>query len=56
MTDLPLLSLGNDVYVQELESNGLTLLVNDEDEGQNYYYFARRADVGHSFSTSCAGG
>ena len=42
MTDLPSLSPGHDVYVQELEANGLTLLVNDEDEGQNYYYFARK--------------
>jgi hypothetical protein len=42
MTDLPSLSLGEDEYVRELEANGLDLVGNDEDEGGNYYYLAKR--------------
>jgi hypothetical protein len=40
MTGLPSISLGHDVYAQELAVHGLVLVGNDEDEGQNYYYFA----------------
>jgi 2-polyprenyl-3-methyl-5-hydroxy-6-metoxy-1,4-benzoquinol methylase len=42
MTGLPSISLGHEAYVQELGMNGLTLVGNDEDEGQNYYYFAQK--------------
>jgi 2-polyprenyl-3-methyl-5-hydroxy-6-metoxy-1,4-benzoquinol methylase len=42
MTDLPSVSLGHEVYAQELAAHGLVLVGNDEDEGQNYYYFAAR--------------
>jgi 2-polyprenyl-3-methyl-5-hydroxy-6-metoxy-1,4-benzoquinol methylase len=42
MTRLPSISLGHDVYVQELVAHGLALVGNDEDEGENYYYFARK--------------
>jgi len=42
MTGLPSLSLGYDVYAQELAACGLQLVGNDEDEGQNYYYFATK--------------
>jgi 2-polyprenyl-3-methyl-5-hydroxy-6-metoxy-1,4-benzoquinol methylase len=42
MTGLPSLSLGHDAYVRELERNGMVLVGNDEDEGQNYYYFAQK--------------
>ena len=42
MTGLPSISLGQDVYLQELAANGLELVGNDEDEGQNYYYFASK--------------
>ena len=42
MTGLPSISLGQDVYLQELAANGLVLVGNDEDEGQNYYYFASK--------------
>jgi 2-polyprenyl-3-methyl-5-hydroxy-6-metoxy-1,4-benzoquinol methylase len=42
MTDLPSLSLGQEVYEQELSANGFVLSGNDEDEGENYYYFATK--------------
>jgi cyclopropane fatty-acyl-phospholipid synthase-like methyltransferase len=42
LTDLPSLSLGHDVYVQELAAHGLVLAGNDEDEGENYYYFGAK--------------
>ena len=42
MTDLPSVSLGYDVYAQELAAHGLSLVGNDEDEGQNYYYIASK--------------
>jgi 2-polyprenyl-3-methyl-5-hydroxy-6-metoxy-1,4-benzoquinol methylase len=42
MTGLPSISLGHDVYVQEMAAHGLTLVGNDEDDGQNYYYFATK--------------
>ena len=42
MTGLPSISLGHEVYEQELSAHGLVLVGNDEDEGQNYYYFATR--------------
>jgi 2-polyprenyl-3-methyl-5-hydroxy-6-metoxy-1,4-benzoquinol methylase len=40
MTGLPSISLGHEVYEQELAAHGLVLVGNDEDEGENYYYFA----------------
>jgi 2-polyprenyl-3-methyl-5-hydroxy-6-metoxy-1,4-benzoquinol methylase len=40
MTGLPSISLGHEVYGQELAAHGLVLVGNDEDEGENYYYFA----------------
>jgi 2-polyprenyl-3-methyl-5-hydroxy-6-metoxy-1,4-benzoquinol methylase len=42
MTDLLSVSLGHEVYAQELAACGLTLVGNDEDEGENYYYFASK--------------
>ncbi|MGH9627565.1 MAG: class I SAM-dependent methyltransferase, partial [Bryobacteraceae bacterium] len=42
MTGLSSVSLGHDVYAEELAARGLVLVGNDEDEGQNYYYFAAR--------------
>jgi hypothetical protein len=42
MTGLPSISLRHDVYVQELATHGLVLVANDEDEGENYYYFAKK--------------
>ncbi len=42
MTGLPSISLGHEVYVQEMAAHGLTLAGNDEDEGQNYYYLATK--------------
>jgi 2-polyprenyl-3-methyl-5-hydroxy-6-metoxy-1,4-benzoquinol methylase len=43
LTDLPSVSLGQEVYEQELAAQGLVLLGNDEDEGGNYYYFATKS-------------
>jgi hypothetical protein len=42
MTGLPSISLGHEVYEQELASHGLALVGNAEDEGENYYYFATK--------------
>jgi 2-polyprenyl-3-methyl-5-hydroxy-6-metoxy-1,4-benzoquinol methylase len=42
MTGLPSISLGHEVYEQELAAHGLVLVGNDEDKGENYYYFATR--------------
>jgi len=42
MTGLPSISLGRNLYEQELAANGLAVVGNDEDEGDNYYYFAMR--------------
>jgi 2-polyprenyl-3-methyl-5-hydroxy-6-metoxy-1,4-benzoquinol methylase len=42
MTGLPSISLGQEVYDKELSANGLTLVGNDVDDGDNYYYFARK--------------
>jgi chemotaxis methyl-accepting protein methylase len=42
MTGLPSLSLGHDVYAQELAARGLVLIGNDLDEGENYYYYAAK--------------
>ena len=42
MTGLPSISLGYEVYVRELAAHGLALVGNDEDEGENYYYFATK--------------
>jgi 2-polyprenyl-3-methyl-5-hydroxy-6-metoxy-1,4-benzoquinol methylase len=42
MTGLPSISLGHEVYEQELAAHGLVLVGNDEDEGENYYYFATK--------------
>lgn len=43
MTGLPSISLGHEVYEQELAAHGLVLVGNDEDEGENYYYFATKS-------------
>lgn len=43
LTGLPSISLGRQAYEQELAAHGLSLLGNDEDEGENYYYFAIRS-------------
>ncbi len=40
MTRLPSVSLGHEAYQEELAAHGLELVGNDEDEGENYYYFA----------------
>ena len=37
------LSLGADLYLQALEDQGLRLLGEQTDEGDNYYYLARKA-------------
>jgi 2-polyprenyl-3-methyl-5-hydroxy-6-metoxy-1,4-benzoquinol methylase len=42
MTGLESVSLGQEEYVQELAAHGLALTGNDEDEGQNYYYFSAK--------------
>src|SRR6185436_502859 len=42
MTGLPSISLGHEVYEQELAAHGLALVGNDKDEGENYYYFATK--------------
>lgn len=43
MTGLPSVSLGREVYARELALHGLKLIGNDQDEGENYYYFAAKA-------------
>jgi hypothetical protein len=43
LTELPSVSLGLNLYEQELAAHGLLLLGNDEDEGGNYYYFATKS-------------
>lgn len=40
MTGLPSISIGHEAYQQELTSHGLELTGNDQDEGENYYYFS----------------
>lgn len=42
MTGLTSISLGHEAYKGELSANGLTLVANDVDDGENYYYFARK--------------
>jgi hypothetical protein len=42
MTGLPSISLGHEAYEEELSANGLRLVGNDVDDGENYYYFARK--------------
>jgi 2-polyprenyl-3-methyl-5-hydroxy-6-metoxy-1,4-benzoquinol methylase len=42
MTGLLSISLGHEVYEHELATHGMALLGNDEDEGENYYYFTLR--------------
>ena len=42
MTGLPSVSLGQEVYAEELAAHGLALAGNDEDEGQNFYYLASK--------------
>lgn len=42
MTGLPSISLGREVYEQELAAHGLAVVGNDKDEGENYYYFATK--------------
>jgi 2-polyprenyl-3-methyl-5-hydroxy-6-metoxy-1,4-benzoquinol methylase len=48
LTELPSVSLGHEVYEQELAACGLALTGNDEDEGGNYYYFATKTLAGSS--------
>jgi 2-polyprenyl-3-methyl-5-hydroxy-6-metoxy-1,4-benzoquinol methylase len=43
LTELPSVSLGLNLYEQELAAHGLLLVGNDEDEGGNYYYFATKS-------------
>lgn len=43
MTGLPSISLGHEGYERELSAHGLVLIGNDEDEGENYYYFATKS-------------
>jgi cyclopropane fatty-acyl-phospholipid synthase-like methyltransferase len=43
MTERTSISLGQEAYEVELRTNGLILIGNDTDEGENYYYFARKA-------------
>ena len=43
MTGLGSLSLGYEAYELALRENGLTLVGNMVDEGENYYYFAKEA-------------
>ena len=40
LTERESISLGAEEYERELIKHGFTLLDNDEDEGDNYYYFA----------------
>ena len=35
-------SLGQEFYERELAANGLAVVGHDQDEGENYYYFARK--------------
>ena len=42
MTDRPSRSLGRETYARLLREAGLRLLGEDEDEGENHYYFAAR--------------
>jgi len=42
LTGLPSTSLGQEFYERELSSHGLAVIGHDEDEGENYYYFARK--------------
>jgi 2-polyprenyl-3-methyl-5-hydroxy-6-metoxy-1,4-benzoquinol methylase len=43
LTGLPSISLGHEVYEQELAAHGLLLVGNEQDEGENYYYFATKS-------------
>lgn len=38
-------SLGSDAYIRSMQRAGLVVLEEDEDDGQNHYYFARRPEV-----------
>ena len=42
MTGLGSLSLGHEAYEIALRENGLSLVGNMVDEGENYHYFARK--------------
>ena len=42
MTGMGSLSLGHEAYEMALRENGLSLVGNMVDEGENYYYFARK--------------
>jgi SAM-dependent methyltransferase len=42
MTDRPSVALGPAAYIAELEAAGLVLEGNDQDIGNNYYFFARK--------------
>jgi len=44
MTGLPSISLGHEVYEQELAASSLQLTGNDLDEGENYYYFCGKSE------------
>lgn len=52
MTGLPSLSLGHHAYARELSAQGLSLVGNTEDEGQNYYYFATKCEQPQSETQS----
>jgi cyclopropane fatty-acyl-phospholipid synthase-like methyltransferase len=45
MTGQTSISLGFDEYRKALETNRMTLLGTDRDEGENHYYFAQKASV-----------
>lgn len=42
MTGFPSISLGHEVYAEQLAAHGLLLVGTDEDQGSNHYYFATR--------------
>ena len=53
---LPSISLGHDAYIQELAAQGLVLVGNDEDIGDNYYYFAATLSLIHRRPTGTEDG
>ena len=38
-------SLAHEAYREVLEAEGMTLVETDDDQGENHYYFARKAQV-----------
>lgn len=40
-------SLGSETYTRLVQKSGLVVLEEDEDEGENHYYFVRRPRSGH---------